>query len=238
MATLFDLAQAYLNQGMPSISPIFTNTGIPAATIQPVPTQDPVEGLTPEQLLLLSAQQNQGGGGNEFIGGGAFGNLDLSRSKTFTKDVYDEELGDFIPTELTGYYNPTLGNYQTFEGKNINPMFSNTGLPTFGLGSLAANLFGFAPKTVGGYKPGSIRGFYDRPGDFFNRNRNEAPGMTPAQMTRRKKGLESLGKIYENIGRTRDRIRPGRDDDRGGRDRDGGASAAAQSDAAAGMGGY
>ena len=61
------------------------------------------------------------------------------------------------------------------------------------------------------------------------------------QMTRRKKGLESLGKIYENIGRTRDRIRPGRDDDRGdrgGRDQDGGASAAAQSDAAAGMGGY
>jgi hypothetical protein len=238
MATLFDLAQAYLNRGMPSISPIFSNT-TPTPTPQPTPpTQDPVQGLTPEQLLLLSSQ---GGGRDDPMGGGAFGNLDLSDSKTFTKDVYDEELGDFIPTELTGYKNLNSGLYQTFGGQNINPAFSNTGLPSFGLGSLAANLFGFAPKTVGGYKPGSIRGFYDRPGDFFNRNRNEAPGMTPAQMTRRKKGLESLGKIYENIGRTRDRIRPGRDDDRGdrgGRDQDGGASAAAQSDAAAGMGGY
>ena len=202
--TLFDLAQAYLNQGMPSISPIFTNTGIPApTTIQPVPTQDPVQGLTPEQLLLLSSQ-NQGGGDDDFRGGGAFGNLDLSRSKTITKDVYDEELGDFIPTELTGYYNPTLGNYQTFEGKNINPMFSNTGVPTFGLGSLAANLFGFAPKTVGGYIPGSIRGFYDTPTDLIKRNRNENPGMTPAQITKRKKGLKAMSEIYQNIGRGRD----------------------------------
>jgi len=204
MATLFDLAQAYLNRGMPSISPIFSNT-TPTPTPQPTPpTQDPVQGLTPEQLLLLSSQ---GGGRDDPMGGGAFGNLDLSDSKTFTKDVYDEELGDFIPTELTGYKNLNSGLYQTFGGQNINPAFSNTGLPSFGLGSLAANLFGFAPKTVGGYKPGSIRGFYDRPGDFFNRNRNEAPGMTPAQMTRRKKGLESLGKIYENIGRTRDNDR-------------------------------
>jgi hypothetical protein len=201
MATLFDLAQAYLNRGMPSISPIFTNTGIPAATIQPVPTQDPVEGLTPEQLLLLSAQQNQGGGGNEFIGGGAFGNLDLSRSKTFTKDVYDEELGDFIPTELTAYYNPELGNFQTFEGKNINPAFTNIPLGIFGTG---LELLGIKPRTIGGYTSGKIRGTYDTPFDLITGNKNEPPGRTPAQITKRKKGLESLGKVYEEIGRTRD----------------------------------
>lgn len=173
MATLFDLAQTYLNQALPSIDPIFSNTGI--TSIQPTAAatvaQPTTVGLTPEQLRLLYGQQS-GGGSDEFRGGGAFGNLDLSKSKVFTKDVYDEELGDFIPTELTAYYNPTLGNYQTFEGKNINPMFSNTGLPTFGLGSIAAKIFGFEPKTVGGYVPGSIRGFYDTPRDLINRNKN------------------------------------------------------------------
>ena len=172
MATLADLARQYLAQALPDISGIFS---LPTKTIGPVPI-DPIEekpeaGLTPEQLRLLYPQ-DPGSGDDRYRGGGKFGNLDLSRSKTFTKDVYDEELGDFIPTELTAYYNPTLGNYQTFEGKNINPMFSNTGLPTFGLGTLAANIFGLAPKTVGGYVPGSIRGFYDTPRDLFNKNKN------------------------------------------------------------------
>ena len=169
MATLADLARQYLNQALPDISGIFT---LPQASM-PIVEEETVAapGLTPEQLRLLYGEQS-GGGSDEFRGGGKFGNLDLSKSKTFTKDVYDEELGDFIPTELTAYYNPTLGNYQTFEGKNINPMFSNTGLPTFGLGTLAANMFGLAPKTVGGYVPGSIRGFYDTPMDLINRRKN------------------------------------------------------------------
>ena len=175
MATLFDLAQTYLNQALPSIDPIFSNTGI--TSIQPTaaatvaqPVQPVQVGLTPEQLRLLYPQgDGEGGGGNL---GGKFGNLDLSKSKMFTKDVYDEELGDFIPTELEAFYNPTLGNYQTFEGKNINPMFSNTGLPTFGLGTLVANMFNLAPKTVGGFIPGSIRGFYDSPKDLINKNKN------------------------------------------------------------------
>ena len=171
-ATLADLARQYLNQGLPDISGIFT---LPQTSniITPIVEEETVAapGLTPEQLRLLYPQ-DPGSGDDPYRGGGKFGNLDLSKSKTFTKDVYDEELGDFIPTELTAYYNPTLGNYQTFEGKNINPMFSNTGLPTFGLGTLAANMFGLAPKTVGGYVPGSIRGFYDTPRDLFNKNRN------------------------------------------------------------------
>jgi len=171
MATLADLARQYLNQTLPDISGIFT---LPQASSIMTPVVEETvaaPGLTPEQLRLLYGQQS-GGGSDEFRGGGAFGNLDLSKSKTFTKDVYDEELGDFIPTELKGFYNPTLGMYQTYEGKNINPMFSNTGLPTFGLGTLAANMFGLAPKTVGGYVPGSIRGFYDTPRDLFNKNKN------------------------------------------------------------------
>ena len=170
MATLADLARQYLNQTLPDISGIFTLPQASGIMTPVVEETVAAPGLTPEQLALLYPQgDGEGGGGNL---GGAFGNLDLSKSKMFTKDVYDEELGDFIPTELKGFYNPTLGMYQTFEGGNINPMFSNKGLPTFGLGTLVANMFGLTPKTVGGYVPGSIRGFYDTPRDLFNKNKN------------------------------------------------------------------
>ena len=172
MATLYDLAQAYLNRGLPDISGIYGNNT--NNTLAPIDFggEEPVspQGLTPEQLALLYTQ-NQGGG-DDYRGGGKFGNLDLSRSKTFTKDVYDEEEGDFVPTELTSYYNPTLGNYQTYEGKNINPFLSNNGM-TFGVGGGIMNMLGMQPKTVGGYVPGSIRGYYDTPIDFFKNRKNE-----------------------------------------------------------------
>ena len=155
--SVYDLYQSYLN-----------------AQKQVAP--EPSLGILDPRLLY--PQNYQGGGDDGYRGGGKFGNLDLSRSKTFTKDIYDEEEGDFVPTELTAYYNPTLGNFQTFEGKNINPMFSNTGLPTFGLGALAAKMFGLEPQTVGGYVPGSIRGYYDSPIDIFNRNKNEQQRTT------------------------------------------------------------
>ena len=155
--SVYDLYQSYLN-----------------AQKQVAP--EPSLGILDPRLLY--PQNYQGGGDDGYRGGGKFGNLDLSRSKTFTKDIYDEEEGDFVPTELTAYYNPTLGNYQTFEGKNINPMFSNTGLPTLGLGSLAMKMFGLEPQTVGGYVPGSIRGYYDSPIDIFNRNKNEQERTT------------------------------------------------------------
>lgn len=155
--SVYDLYQSYLN-----------------AQKQVAP--EPSLGILDHRLLY--PQNYQGGGDDGYRGGGKFGNLDLSRSKTFTKDIYDEEEGDFVPTELTAYYNPTLGNYQTFEGKNINPMFSNTGLPTLGLGSLAMKMFGLEPQTVGGYVPGSIRGYYDNPIDIFNRNKNEQERTT------------------------------------------------------------
>ena len=181
-ATLADLAQQYLNQGLPDISGIFSLPQASSVTT-PVVEEEQVttpQGLTLEQLALLYPQQGGGGGAGEdkYRGGGKFGNLDLSRSKTFTKDIYDEEEGDFVPTELTAYYNPTLGNYQTFEGKNVNPFFSNKGVPTFGLGSLAVNMLGLAPQTVGGYVPGSIRGYYDNPMDIFKGNKNEQARTT------------------------------------------------------------
>jgi len=175
----------YLNQGLPDIYQNIIVDPIDSQPIEDDTTTSPVVGLTPEQLSLLYSQT--GGGEDKYRGGGKFGNLDLSRSKTFTKNIYDEEEGDFVPTELTAYYNPTLGNYQTFEGKNINPMFSNTGLPTFGLGALAAKIFGFEPKTVGGYVPGSIQGFYNTPMDLFYKNKNEQMATIQQIVNQRKK---------------------------------------------------
>ena len=196
----------YLNQALPDISGIFRSRTPGPSIPTPVPVAPepvaPEPGLTPEQLRLLYPQ-NVGGGDDDFRGGGAFGNLDLSRSKTVVRDVYDEELGDFIPTELTGYYNPKLGNFQTLEGKNLTPAFSNTGMRP-GIIDLGLNLLGIENKTVGGFVPGSIRGIYDSPMDLIKRNRNEDPGMTPAQITRRKKGLESMSKVYQDIGGNRD----------------------------------
>jgi hypothetical protein len=207
----------YLNQGLPSIQQPYRpgydknygpadgmayTTVMPQPGYQyvygpdgarysiPIPGYDPNEDADDTKINLegvASLYPQTGGGNDEYKGGGKFGNLDLSMSKTFTKNIYDEEEGDFVPTELTAYYNPTLGNYQTFEGKNINPMFSNTGLPTFGLGTLAAKMFGFDPKTVGGYVPGSIQGFYNTPMDLFNKNKNEQMATVQQIADQRKK---------------------------------------------------
>tara|TARA_R100000482_G_C5073557_1_gene122617 strand:- start:60 stop:749 length:690 start_codon:yes stop_codon:yes gene_type:complete len=196
MATLADLARLYLNQTLPDISGIFRPRT--PGPVLPVIDEPGEKGITPQLLY----PESQSGRDDDFRGGGAFGNLDLSKSITVTRDVYDEELGDFIPTELKAYYNPTLGNYQTFEGKNVNPAFTNVPMGIFGTG---LDFFGLRPPTIGGYTSGKIRGIYDTPMDFIRGNRNDPPGMTPAQITKRKKGIESLSKTYQDIGRNRDR---------------------------------
>ena len=92
----------------------------------------PATGITTVPVLPIQPQ----GRDDDFRGGGIFGNLDLSRSKEFVKDVFSRDLvsgpmeavltgqttptGSFKPKVVTGYYNPKLGTYQTFEGKNIN----------------------------------------------------------------------------------------------------------------------
>ena len=64
MATLYDLAQAYLNRGLPDISGIYGNNT--NNTLAPIDFggEEPVspQGLTPEQLALLYSQYNTGGG--------------------------------------------------------------------------------------------------------------------------------------------------------------------------------
>jgi len=87
------------------------------------------------------------GGDGGYQGGGKWGNLDLSRSKTFTKDVWGEAFGPgkegWTSKEITGYYNPDLGQYQTLEGKNINHL--GIEVPTIA-GALFDKGFGKGPQ--------------------------------------------------------------------------------------------
>ena len=78
-------------------------------------------------ITSLPWYQQTGGGNDGYKGGGQWGNLDLSNTKTFNKDVWGGEIGGpanmyggWKPQDVTGYLNPQTGQYQTFEGKNIN----------------------------------------------------------------------------------------------------------------------
>jgi len=109
------MQQFRLNNFVPNITTSTTAT-TPTSTSSGIPTLYPY---------------NRGEGG-DYLGGGRFGNLDLSRSKTFNKGVYEvggpaNQYGSFVDKEVEGFYNPTLGNWQTIEGKNINHAGINFG---------------------------------------------------------------------------------------------------------------
>jgi len=148
-----------------ALSPTTTTTTLPLLPIQPQGRDDDPSGL-----------------------GGLFGNLDLSKSKEFVKDVFSRDLvsgpteaiatnqtmptGSFKPEVVTGFYNPTLGNFQTFEGKNINhggisikPAFASI-LESLGFGGEDELEDEFGNK----YNIGDIRGTFTgfRPGQIQN----------------------------------------------------------------------
>ena len=153
--TQFGLPQSeadYLNQGLPSLSGIFT--GSPFTYTAPTGSTNIVAttpGLTAEQLRLLYPQRD---GGDGFRGGGAFGNLDMTNTKEFDVARYNEKTGEYdILDKVQGFYNPSLGQYQTFQGKNITHAGLNI---TPGIVSLIGGLTGydFGPKQgdIGGIK--------------------------------------------------------------------------------------
>ena len=163
----------------------------------------------PEQVTGIINQQIQTGGDDGPKGDfGIFGNLDKSTAKDFNVEVYDEELGDFIPTTITGYKNVSSGLYQDKFGKNLQPAFSNKG-QAFGLFGLATQALGLAPDTVGGYVPGSIRGKYDGIRDIFNKQKKQREDIVRQQQEEKarqdqlKKELEALAaqnRIYGSGG--------------------------------------
>jgi len=97
-----------------------------------------------------------GGGDGGYQGGGKWGNLDLSKTKTFNKQVWEvggpaNQYGGWVDKEVTGFYNPKLGNWQTFEGKNINHL--GIEVPTIA-GMLFDKSWGKGPQ------PGDIKGTF------------------------------------------------------------------------------
>jgi len=132
------------------------------------PTPDPEPTPTPDEPGLPNIiNQNLGGGNDKYRGGGAFGNLDISDVKTFQKDVYNAKTGQFEQQTITGYKNPSLGNYQTFDGKNIN----HAGINFKGIAGMAMEALGFGPeKDEKGYYDGQISGMFTefKPENFKN----------------------------------------------------------------------
>jgi hypothetical protein len=120
---------------------------------------------------IINQQLNQSGGDGPKGDFGIFGNLLKDTAKDFNVQVYDEELGDFIDTKITGYKNVNSGLYQDKFGKNLQPAFSNKG-QVFGLAGIVAQALGLTPDTVGGYVPGSIKGKYDGITDMFGSIKN------------------------------------------------------------------
>ena len=153
MATLFDLAQAYLNQGMPSISPIFQ----PLPATQPAPNQGIVNTVNPAVQQVLNSA---GGGEGINVYGTNLNNPNIRTRKDYVnpfpftgEDL--PEAGDYInqPTGLAGLYDKyqslpkgskaALGATSLFTGGAIIP----AALGVYGLG-----------KTLGGMLPVSRSG--------------------------------------------------------------------------------
>tara|TARA_R100001509_G_scaffold8664_1_gene4878 strand:- start:29 stop:859 length:831 start_codon:yes stop_codon:yes gene_type:complete len=111
--------------------------------------------------------QTGGGGGDGIAGlGGKFGNLDLSQSKNFMKDVYSVDMAkpgapmtaSFKPEMVQGFLNPKTGQYQTLEGKNINHLGVNV-KPAFAM-ALEALGFGEEDEELFDFPIGSIKGTF------------------------------------------------------------------------------
>jgi len=110
-------------------------------TAPPSIAHAPTTGITNTQAAVPYIWPPQGGGdGGGGAGGyGLFGNLDKSNMKMFDKNVYSMDMAkpgatmtaSFKPQQVQGFYNPKTGQYQTFEGKNINHLGLNI-KPVFG----------------------------------------------------------------------------------------------------------
>ena len=138
--------------------------------------QDPDENIvTPP---ITNVNQNDGGGGDNKLGGGKFSNLDLDDFKTFDKEVYSIDMSapgekvtaSFKPEKVTGYKNLSTGNYQTFEGKNID----HAGIPVAPLAAKVLGLDNLSQQKKKGldldYQLGSTKGTLT---DFFSKDKTK-----------------------------------------------------------------
>jgi len=124
--------------------------------------------------LPYNIEQGDGGSGGGGGGYGQWGNLDESDTKSFMKDVWSRDMVSgpqeaiaenkttptfsWQPEEITGFKNVNTGQYQTFEGKNI----EHGGIDFSGLMGIAAEALGLTEKTgkYGDYNLGQIAGTF------------------------------------------------------------------------------
>jgi hypothetical protein len=176
--TLFDLAQQYLQQGLPDITGIFPPPPKTIGPVLPVLPEEPIEKPTGIETLFQTGR----GPNDEFRGGGGrFGDLDLSDSKTVTRNVYTKLAPgryEFVPTEIKAFRNMRSGLYQTEDGKNVDAMFTDA--PTGGVLQLISNIFD--PRQIGAEYPlGKIQGTYTNLASLLKGERNPTGLVTAAR---------------------------------------------------------
>jgi len=175
----------YLNQQLPTADIYGGITSVPfddVAAEQQIEAQA-ATGLTPEQLLLLQ-RQNTGGDGP--MGGGKFGNLDLSD----TKDFY---VGDDV---IPGYRNLNTGLYQDFEGKNI----QNLGLRNLpGITGILDSMRTTAPKYPGYFDYYNASDLITNPRSFFNFYKQPTPQEIVQQRGLAKQNMAEAREITERL---------------------------------------
>ena len=101
-------------------------------TVAPMPMDGTQQVTQNFGIPYTGAFTNAGGGGGGGGLGGRFGNLDLSKTKTFNKNVYQGPITGWEMQDITGYYDPTSNTYKTYEGKNIKHAGLFTGDPQKG----------------------------------------------------------------------------------------------------------
>ena len=226
--------QDIYNQGFSFIPQLAYRGGFNPNQSTSLTPATPATGIT--TLPVLPIQQ---GRDDDFRGGGLFGNLDLSKSKEFVKDVFSLDVptemaapgvpmtGSFKPEVVTGFYNPKLGAYQTFAGKNIThgginikPAFAGI-LEGLGFGGEDEIEDEFGNK----YKLGSIRGTFTgfRPGrlrdipaalfDAAKSNRERNKMLEQVNKARQAQDISLEQALAQQAAIERDQQK---DDDRGG----------------------
>ena len=190
--TLFDLAQQYLQQGLPDITGIFPPPppqlpviGQPGIFPQPKP-----EGI--ETLIPTKSPPRDDFPG----GGGRFGDLDMNDKKIITRNVYTE-IGPnkygFVPTEIEAFRNMRTGAYQTEEGKNVDATF--TDIPG-GVLNIMSNVFNPKPEVFAEYPLGKIQGAYTNLASLIKNEKNPTNLITAA----RQRLIDRGSRITEDFG--------------------------------------
>ena len=195
--TLFDLAQQYLQQGLPDITGIFPPPPKTIGPVLPVLPKEPIEKPTGIETLFQTGR----GPNDEFRGGGGdFGDLDLSDSKTVIRNVYTEVAPnkyEFVPTAVEAFRNMRSGLYQTKEGKNVDAMFTDA--PTGGVLQLISNVFDPKQESFMEYPLGKIQGAYTNLASLLKGERNPTNLITAARQRLINRGSQ-IGQEFGGAG--------------------------------------